>query len=79
MEFHIRLEGDAPDVDALGEAIRRLDPAALVDIDPAGQVVRVAAALRASELVRTLDEAGWPVPDARIRQLPSICCGGCSG
>jgi hypothetical protein len=79
MEFHVRLDGASPDLDALGDAVRGLDPAAMLDVDAEGQVVRVAGALQASELVRLLGEAGWPVTRAQVRQLPSICCGGCSG
>src|SRR3546814_10899845 len=33
MEFHVRLDGARPDLDALGDAIREVDPSALLDID----------------------------------------------
>lgn len=42
------------------EAIRAVDPAALVDIDPSGQALRVAAAVDADQVI----------------QVPSVCCGG---
>ncbi|HVI59949.1 MAG TPA: hypothetical protein VM619_13900 [Luteimonas sp.] len=79
MEFHVRLDGASPDLGALGDSLREVDPSALLDVDPAGQVVRVAAALQSGELVRLFGDAGWPVSAAQVRQLPSICCGGCSG
>jgi hypothetical protein len=79
MEFHVRLDGASPDLGALGDSLREVDPSALLDVDPAGQVVRVAAALQPGELVRLFGDAGWPVSTAQVRQLPSICCGGCSG
>src|SRR3546814_12130512 len=31
MEFHVRLDGARPDLDALGDAIREVDPSALLD------------------------------------------------
>jgi len=79
MEFHVQLNGSRPDLDALGEAIHAVDPAALLDIDASGAVMRVAAAVQAQELVALLGRAGHPVTREQVRQLPSICCGGCSG
>src|SRR3546814_15149948 len=79
MEFHVRRDGARPDLDALGDAIREVDPSALLDIDSSGALLRVAAAVRAPELVALLGGAGSPVTRDQVRQLPSICCGGCSG
>src|SRR3546814_6559876 len=75
MEFHVRLDGARPDLDALGDAIREVDPSALLDIDSSGALLRVAAAVRAPELVALLGGAGSPVTRDQVRQLPSICCG----
>src|SRR3546814_9646634 len=61
MEFHVRLDGARPDLDALGDAIREVDPSALLDIDSSGALLRVAAAVRAPELVALLGGAGSPV------------------
>ena len=36
MEFRIRLASETPDMTAIDEALRQVDPAALVDLDPAG-------------------------------------------
>lgn len=79
MEFHVRLDGARPDLDVLGDAIREVDPSALLDIDSSGALLRVAASLQAGELVALLGGAGSPVTRDQVRQLPSICCGGCSG
>ena len=40
---------------------------------------RVAAAASAAELIALLGRIGYPVQAEQVRQLPSICCGGCSG
>jgi len=79
VEFHVRLDGARPDLDALDDAIREVDPAAVLDIDPSGALLRVAAAMQAGELVDLLGGAGSPVTRDQVTQLPSICCGGCSG
>ena len=79
MEFHVQVSGALPDVDALGDAVREIDPSALLDVDASGAVLRVAAALRSSELIEVFAAAGYPVAPSQVRQLPSICCGGCSG
>lgn len=79
MEFHVRLDGAHPDLDSLGDAVREVDPSALLDIDASGTLLRVAAAVQAAELAALLAGAGAPVTRDQVRQLPSICCGGCSG
>ena len=79
MEFQVRLAGPAPDPGAIEDAIRAVDPAALVDIDPASPVLRVATLVGARELVELMAQAGYRVDPAQVRQLPSTCCGGCSG
>lgn len=79
MEFHVQLTGVAPDMEKILDAIQQLDPSAVMDIDDADQVLRVAAALELPDLLALLEDAGYHVPPEHIRQLPSICCGGCSG
>ena len=79
MEFHIKLSGPAPDADVIEDAIRAVDPSALVDIDPASPTLRVATSVDARQLVALLDQAGYAVAPQQVTQLPSICCGGCSG
>jgi hypothetical protein len=75
MEFHIRLSGSAPDPDIIEDAIRSVDPSALVDIDPASATLRIAASVSVKELVALIGRTGLPVAPSH----PSICCGGCSG
>lgn len=79
MEFHIKLADSLLDLDAIDEAIRAVDASALVDIDPAGDTLRVAASVGTAELVALIRQAGYPVAPSQVVQLPSICCGGCSG
>ncbi|MFS8064583.1 MAG: hypothetical protein ACMG5Z_08320 [Luteimonas sp.] len=79
MEFHIRMPASLPELGVIDDAIRSLDPAALVDIDETGELVRVATSLRPGELVSLINAIGYPVADEQVTQLPSVCCGGCSG
>ncbi len=69
MEFHIRMPASLSELGVIDDAIRSLDPAALVDIDETGELIRVATSLRPGELVSLISTT----------QLPSVCCGGCSG
>ena len=77
MVFRIRLALATPDVTAIGEALRQADPAALVDLDPAGGALRATAWLGGGELATVLAQAGYP--PSEVQQLASVCCGGCSG
>ncbi len=79
MEFHVQFSGPAPDASVLEDAIRDVDPSALVDIDPASPTLRVATSVDARQLVALFSQAGYPVTPGQVTQLPSICCGGCSG
>jgi hypothetical protein len=79
MEFNIRLSGPAPQIGAIEQALHAVDPAALVDIDPDGHTLRVAASIDAAQLVSLINQAGHKVATHQVAQAPSICCGGCSG
>lgn len=79
MEFHIMLTAPSPDIDAIERAIHAVDPSASVDIDPASHAVRIAASIDAIQLVALVGQAGYPLSPQQVTQLPSICCGGCSG
>ena len=79
MEFAFESPAAVGDASSLERAIRGLDPAALVDVDADGRTIRMATALTRAELLACLGEAGRPADSARLRQLPSVCCGGCSG
>lgn len=78
-EFAFQSPRAMPDLAPLDRAIAALDPAALVDLDADGRTIRIATVLTRAELLACLAGAGLPADDARLRQLPSVCCGGCSG
>ena len=79
MEFHIRFSGSTPDPAIIEDAIRGVDASALVDVDPASGTLRIAASVSARELIALIGRTGLPVASSQVTQLPSICCGGCSG
>lgn len=68
-----------PDLDAVEAALLAVDPAALLDLDPAGDQLRIATWMTRDELRRTLARAGVDAGDEALVQLPSECCGGCGG
>lgn len=79
MEFLIRLDRPVRDPDAIDAAIRDFDPAATIAIDPLDGFLRVASWLDASNLLVLLRESGHAVEPHQLTQLPSVCCGSCSG
>lgn len=79
MEFHISMPIGAVELDAIEQAIGEIDPAVVIDVDSTGRKLRVATSLDADELVAVFVQAGYPVDMHQVTQLPSICCGGCSG
>lgn len=79
MQFKIRITGLSPDVGAIEQTIRVVDPSALVDIDPTGQTLRVAASIDATHLLGLMGQAGFPVVEDQLERVPSECCGGCGG
>jgi hypothetical protein len=79
MEFAFESPIPVPDLSPLGRAIAGLDPAALVDLDASGRTIRMATVLTRAELLSCIETAGLPADPSRLRQLPSVCCGGCSG
>ncbi|GAA5006323.1 hypothetical protein FNZ56_05295 [Pseudoluteimonas lycopersici] len=79
MEYAFELPCAMPDLSPLDHAIVGLDPAALVDVDAGGRTLRMATVLTRDELLSCMQEAGLQADAERLRQLPSMCCGGCSG
>lgn len=77
MEFRIRLAADAPDMAAIDDALHEVDPAALIDRDPADGALRATVWMRGEELTEVLTLAGYPPTE--VEQLASLCCGDCSG
>lgn len=78
-EFAFQSPLALPDVAPLDRVIIDLDPAAVVDLDVDGRTIRMGTVLTRAELLACLAEAGLPADNALLRQLPSVCCGGCSG
>jgi hypothetical protein len=79
VEFAFESPCAIPDASPLDRVVVALDPAALVDLDANGRTIRMATVLTRDELLSCLREAGLPADSSRLRQLPSVCCGGCSG
>ncbi len=79
MQSTIRITGSPPDVGDMEKAIRAADPAALVDIDPTGQMLRIATSIDALQLLEVMKKAGYPVKEDQLQRVPSECCGGCGG
>jgi len=79
MEFAFEPPLPMPDLSSLDRAIAGLDPGALVDLDASGRIIRMATVLTRAELLSCIEAAGLPADPSRLRQLPSVCCGGCSG
>ncbi len=79
MEFHITMIAPILDLGAIEQAIGAVDPSVLIDVDPTGQTLRVVATVDAVQLAALIDQAGYPVALHQVAQVPSICCGGCSG
>jgi hypothetical protein len=78
-KININITDATPDIDAIEQAIGTVDPSALVDIDPAGRTLRVAAAIDAAQLLGLISRAGYPVTTDQLELVPSECCGGCGG
>lgn len=79
MEFHIALTDASPHPDVVQDAMFDIDPSALVDLDMSGLVMRISSWVPVSDLITVLHRIGWAVKPEQVTQLPSICCGGCSG
>ena len=79
MEFHVDGLPTSVDMAAITDAINNIDPAALVDIDPATGALRVNASMSADDLTSAIGTAGQEVGGLLVMQLPSTCCGGCGG
>ena len=78
MEFRVNMPGPI-DPGAIEQALREVDPAALVDIDAVDGTLRVAATLDLVELLALLNSAGYPLRRTQVAQAASLCCGGCGG
>lgn len=79
MEYTIQLSRAPVDVDRVRDALQDIDPAAIVDLDPRGQGLRVSANMLDRELHAAFERAGHPPDSIEVTRLPSVCCGSCSG
>jgi hypothetical protein len=79
MEFHIALTDASPRLEVVQDAMFDIDPSALVDLDMSGLVMRISSWVPVNDLVDVLQRIGWAIRQEQVVQLPSICCGGCSG
>lgn len=79
MEFRINANGPLPGIEAIEDALRALDPAAVADVQPGTSTIRVSATVEPHELVGLMHGVGLPILPDDIERVPSICCGGCSG
>lgn len=79
MQFAFDAPGCAADLATIERRIVDIDPAALLDLDADGRTIRISTVLTPAELLDCLDRTGLPAESRHLRQLPSTCCGGCSG
>lgn len=79
MKFRIKTEGHNIDVFTIEQALSKIDPAAMIDIDRASSSLRVSTCLNDVELLNLITSAGFPIPSENLQGIPSDCCGGCSG
>lgn len=79
MEFHIEMTAPSAALGAIESVLLDVDPASVVDIDSAGKILRVSASLTAAQLLELVRKSGYALTPRQVVQLPSICCGGCSG
>lgn len=79
MQFTIKLAGTTPDIAVIEDALRQIDPSALVDIDSDSDSLRVATSIESDTLAALISQAGTPVIERDLERVPSVCCGGCGG
>jgi hypothetical protein len=79
MEFQIALTDTCPGPDVIQDVMFDIDPNAVVDLDMSGLVMRISSYVTVSDLIELLRRTGWAVAPEQVVQLPTICCGGCSG
>jgi len=79
MKFNIRTNGRPVDLVSVEQALFAADPAAMIDLDGLNNVLRVSTYLDGAGLQSLVTDAGFAVPLGDVEQLPSECCGGCSG
>ncbi len=79
MEYAIQLKTDSPNLGAITDALLDVDPAAVADLDGDGHTLRLSTNMLDCELLGALAQSGHPITEDKIKRLPSVCCGSCSG
>lgn len=79
MEYRINAVMAANDVEAIEQAIREMDPAAMAGLDPGGEVLMVSTVIGDEALLSILKQGGHCISAAQLERVPSVCCGGCGG
>ncbi len=79
MQYTIETNAPQADLAVLRRGLDEVDPAAMVDIDPASGQVRISTLIGAAELLPLVRGAGYAIGADELQQLPSQCCGGCGG
>jgi hypothetical protein len=79
MEYQVQLPALPADAARLEAMLEAEDPSAVSEVDGAALQWRVNTLLGAADLAALLGRAGLPTPLSKVRMLPSVCCGGCSG
>jgi len=79
MKFKISTHGFAIDVSVIEQALKQVDPAAMIDLEKTSSSLRVSTCLDDAELLNLISTAGYPIPSKNLQGIPSDCCGGCSG
>jgi hypothetical protein len=80
VEYILSDPGHVPGMAALERALRALDPAAVVDLAGDATALRISTCATPGEILAGLRAAGMPaLHDGALVQVPSVCCGGCSG
>jgi hypothetical protein len=79
MEFHIALTDACPGPNVIQDVMFDVDPNAVVDLDMRGLVMRISSYVTVGDLIEVLRRTGRTVAPEQVAQLPTICCGGCSG
>ncbi len=79
MQYTIATSSAQVDLSVVQRAIDDVDPAAIVDIDSTGGTMRISTAIGSAELLALLNGVGYPLSAGALEQVPSQCCGGCSG
>lgn len=79
MQYRVKTVAVPLDMEAIEQAIGEVDPAAVSDLDPAGDVLRVSTVLGGQELLSIINQAGYVISMDQLERMPSDCCGGCGG